>query len=123
MEKSKASGGARAAFGTPAEHQNQATTLRDCARAGAVHHLAMSAALLWCKVSALEFPPAGEDVWTTDGSAVRQGAWHWEAPHMPLEQGVWQNTTGAVIVVTHWLPLEESNTPPEPPAPFTLPRP
>ena len=72
----------------------------------------------WNRIDYSEYPPEEEMVWTTDGSAVRQGKWSFAGPHAPLEEGKWEDEHGSPIAVTHWLFLEESpNGPPVPPPP------
>ncbi len=55
-------------------------------------------------------------VWTTDYHTVRKGSWTLSDPCFPLEEGGWQDEAGQPIVVTEWLPVEESpHSPPLPP--------
>lgn len=64
--------------------------------------------LLWCRLAEMEFPPENRTVWTTNGELIRQGTWQFPGLDVPLETPTWTDLQGAPIVVTHWLPLEES---------------
>jgi len=55
-------------------------------------------------------------VWTWDGCSVSCGRWIFSGPGAPLAESAWTDPEGMPLRVTHWLPLEESEEPPAPPA-------
>ncbi len=62
---------------------------------------------VWTLVGREYFPPAEMVVWTSDGTSVRKGTWHFE-PGMTLEESNWTDEDGKIITVTHWCGLDES---------------
>jgi len=70
----------------------------------------------WCRVADDEFPPEETMVWTWDGCSVSCGRWIFSGPGAPLAESAWTDPEGMPLRVTHWLPLEESEEPPAPPA-------
>lgn len=79
----------------------------------------MTEELIWNDASPqqMEYPPAGELVWTADlqGHIVR-GRHHWE-PGMDLPGGDWTDEAGQTILPRWWLGLDESVDAPSPPRP------